>query len=110
MFYTYRQNNSGGYWEYDTLEGVAQYVIIEAPTQELANLKFWDVVSGYTSYCECCGERWSDYYPDDAEVPSIYDKPVDEYLSKADSWFRSSDPKKPTVAIHYLDGTIELKN
>lgn len=71
-FFTFWQNNSGGYF----LEP-AEYVIIEAPNAEAANaraieagLYFKGVEAGID--CECCGDRWSEQFDEGHEVPSIY--------------------------------------
>ena len=77
-FYTFSQNNSGGFFT-----GPAEYVIIEAQDAQDANrraeeagLYFNGCESG--SDCPCCGDRWSEQWSDDygdAE-PMIYGKPV----------------------------------
>lgn len=107
MFYTYRQNNSGGYWEFDNKDGIAIYVIVEAPNDKIASLRFLDIVSCYSDFCECCGERWYEGYPDKGEAPMIYDKTVEDYITSDNPWYRLSDDQH-RVAIHYLDGTIKL--
>jgi hypothetical protein len=61
MFYTYRENNSGG-----EFYGPALYVIIEADSPEEANeravaeagLYFNGVADGID--CPCCGDRWAE--------------------------------------------------
>ena len=55
MWYTYNQNNSGGYYIENDMVGAILF--IEALTQEEANAKMWEVVDGYTAWCSCCGER-----------------------------------------------------
>ena len=114
MFYTYSQNNSGGYYRYDTFDGVAEYIVVEAPNVKRANLIFWDIVKNHKEYCECCGTRWSDYSPDEGEVPMYYNKPLSEAYNdivKYKFGKQLEDTKmKPYAAIHYADGTIELLN
>ncbi|MCY7059545.1 hypothetical protein [Streptococcus oralis] len=59
-FYVYRQNNSGGYFVED--ENVSAHVIIEAENEAQADIKFDEIIdkkSEYTTYCPCCGKRWS---------------------------------------------------
>jgi len=76
-FFTFRQNNSGGFFQgFET-------VIVEAANAAEAN----DVALEYGVYfdgagsidCDCCGDRWYRVRDFDAEdVPSIYGQPADE--------------------------------
>jgi hypothetical protein len=70
MFFTYRQNNSGGRFI------GAKYVIVEAESAKEAdeiaeeNDVYFDGVSdGYD--CGCCGDRWSRQWEDGTEKPEI---------------------------------------
>jgi hypothetical protein len=80
MFYTYRQNNSGG------LEfGPAKYVIVEADSFSEANERAQTVEGVYFNYgpaeCTCCGPRWEEVNEEWDEAypePSIYGLPVDD--------------------------------
>lgn len=69
LFYTYRQNNSGGYYY-----GPAVYVIVEAissdESDEIAEQN--DVYFHGVGDCECCGNRWHRNYEDGTEAPEIY--------------------------------------
>ena len=78
MFFTYVQNNSGGF------DLGSRFVIVEAETAADANERaltentgiYFDGVSeGYD--CDCCGDRWMAQYSDaDAdEVPSKWGEP-----------------------------------
>lgn len=81
MFYTYRQNNSGGRFIQD--KSVAGYVIIEASNLGEAHDKAEDVGIYFDGCdkgrdCPCCGDRWS-RYADAARKPKIYGKePIKE--------------------------------
>lgn len=74
MFYTFNQNNSGGYFK-----PPAQYVIVEASSAKEANqiaedngLYFNGVENGID--CHCCGDRWWRRIDKDAtKSPMIYD-------------------------------------
>jgi hypothetical protein len=101
MFYTYRQNNSGG--SFIINDNVDQWVIIEAPTGDQADLiaddigiYFGGVGSGRD--CDCCGDRWypatNDGY-DVADVPTIYGKQVTDLQDVRD--------QHTNVVVHYLD-------
>ena len=88
MFYTYTQNNSGGY--FITNDNVAEYVIIEANSIDEANNKaeeigiYFDGCS-FGRDCSCCGDRWCSPY-DESEKPEIYgdsiEKRIEDTLNK----------------------------
>jgi len=83
MFYTYNQNNSGGFFHVD--ESVGQYVIIEADSSDQANDLAKSKAGIYFEGCDdgtdcsCCGDRWSRNYSDGTEEPMIYSKTIDEF-------------------------------
>lgn len=78
-FFTFRQNNSGGYFVRDEKYGVCEYVIIEAIDAESA---------------------WSKLKDDDdgTEIPMIYDHDVKNI---------KKDAFTEKCFIHYIDDTIE---
>ena len=100
MFYTYRQNNSGGDFHIKPTIGICKYVIIEANSADDANeraeaigLYFNGCRDG--SDCRCCGDRW--YMANKlsaTEQPEIYEELVEK--------------KGTDIAVHYLDGTFKL--
>ena len=103
MFYTYRQNNSGG--SFDINDEVSLYVIIEADSATEANdiaeikgLYFDGCEEGFD--CECCGDRWDSQYDDTdgTETPMIYNEAASEYK---DTW--AGD--KPYCFVYYKNGT-----
>jgi hypothetical protein len=108
MFWTYRQNNSGGYFDYDE-DGISVYVIVEADSADDANGRakaiglYWD---GYGD-CDCCGNRWSamssdTWWADKGDaVPSIYNTPVEQV---EESWTWMGD--RPEGFVHYANGNI----
>ena len=49
MFYTYYQNNSGGYLYKD--ENVDQYVVIEGENLEAINKRAKSIFADYMQYC-----------------------------------------------------------
>jgi len=102
MFYTFRQNNSGG--EYDINDKVNEIVIVEADSAAEANLKaewiglYFDGVDNDLD-CECCGDRW-DAICEESEgfdVPTYYDRPITKVGSKQTG--------KTDVVIYYKDGS-----
>lgn len=96
-FYTLDQNNSGGYFERDEQDGIAEYVFIEANNPEEARERAEDITCGYTNFCPCCGERWYINFDenDGHDEPTIYGKSITK-LKKG--MFREQ------AYIHYLDG------
>lgn len=101
MFYTYRQNNSGGNFHIKPTDGICEYVIIEANSADDANERAEDIGlyfdgcrSGYD--CKCCGDRWhsADEY-EATEQPERYGNLVEE-------------KEGHNIAVHYLDGTFKL--
>jgi hypothetical protein len=103
-FYTFSQNNSGGYFVVDDKAGVAEYLIVEANNAKDANEIFSEIgekVSGFWDFCECCGCRWDSAWEDYDEgtpEPMIYGVPIAEVEQ---GMFRHR------AFVHYLDGTIK---
>jgi len=101
-FYTFYQNNSGGFFT-----GPAQYVIIEAPNPKVAdamaeiNGLYFDGVLDELD-CDCCGDRWhraSDY--DASAFPLIYDTAAAEYAA--------ANPHR-SVLVVYANGATASYN
>jgi hypothetical protein len=66
MFFTYTQNDSGGY-----LIG-PEYIIIEADTKEESNEIFNNLELDHESR-DCCSSRWYEYSASDGyEQPTIF--------------------------------------
>ncbi|MEU7863450.1 hypothetical protein [Nonomuraea sp. NPDC049141] len=109
MFYTYRQNNSGGVFDFDE-NGISVYVIVEAESASEADRKGQEIGLYYDGRgdCSCCGNRWSSvadsWYGDSKgdEVPSIYGTPVEQ---TGDRWPWMGD--RPEGFIHYSNGNID---
>lgn len=105
MFFTYRQNNSGGVFDFDDRKGIGVAVIVEAASVAEANeraeaigLYFDGCDSGID--CDCCGDRWSRPYGDGTKKPEIYSTDVSngKYAGLV-SWH----PKGIEGYIHYLN-------
>jgi hypothetical protein len=105
MFFTYRQNNSGGGFYEDEVRGIGIMVIVEADNADEANARAKDIGLYFDGEgdCPCCGRRWRNAYPEEAgdEVPSLYGEPVEKYEATFPKW---SDC---TGYIHYKNGVIE---
>lgn len=87
MFYTFRQNNSGGYFSGPVL------VCVECDSLDQANDQAELNGICFGSSCDCCGPRWSTAYDEDSltETPTYYG---DLLTETGVSW-----------VIHYKDGT-----
>ena len=97
-FYTFRQNNSGGYFIIN--DYVAEYLIIEASSPHEAIIKMKDITENYSEFCACCGHRWNGWIDDEdgKEIPMIYNEDAKTYRSKWDSG---------EIIIYYYDETKE---
>lgn len=112
MFYTFRQNNSGGSFVFDPVSGISTTVIVEADDLEEAvyraqriGLYFNGVDDG--SDCGCCGDRWYEPFYDDGSVePEVYGRVVhkDEPFNEQGLNIRWVDG--PQGYIHYKDNSF----
>lgn len=116
MYYTFRQNNSYGHFEFDMDRGISVYVIVEATSHAEANETAENVGvyfdEGYYRDCECCGARWGSVDEYDAEAgPSIYGRSVYEPgFQMSSSWAQRYNPDCPEGFIHHMDGRVEAIN
>jgi len=109
MFYTFRQNNSGGYYS------GPQYIIIEAADAEEANERsqstqiYFDGASNDGPDCPCCGDRWYRAYSNDkgTDQPEIYG--YNQFQD--DEWVQTdANDEDMDLEIHYLnDATVYFK-
>ena len=82
MFYTFRQNNSGGCWDID--QHVSHIVVIEAESLDLA-LDTAEAIGIYFDGvdnerdCPCCGDRWS-RWPEVTKKLVVYGQPIEDYF------------------------------
>lgn len=112
-FYHILQNNSGGGFDFDEVEGLTHNIVIEATSADEANDKalrigcYFDGVSG-GSDCPCCGDRWSPVQADDGEdFPHLFGRKLGEYReSRGYQWMKDGRE----TAVHYADGWIEWYN
>lgn len=101
MFYTYCQNNSGGY--FITNDDVAEIVIIEGANVQEIQEKADKLFEHYSEYCPCCGQRWNKLYDDDflTESPKIFGDTPEDFFQRKDA--RNLIFRKSAV-IHYANG------
>jgi hypothetical protein len=90
-FYEFNQNNSGGSFDVD--ENVCHRVIIEAIDTNHARSIFEPMIENQSSSCPCCGDRWSDYEPDEMVFPKDKEKGYhvgiyDHYKDAEERWFK----------------------
>lgn len=119
MYYTFRQNNSGGGFDIDEKRGISITVIVEADSTDDADeraerlgIYFDGCETGQD--CDCCGDRWSRAWShDEAEVPSVYGTPLIDVGTERDPandspYGRMSPMRwagdKPDVFVHLKDG------
>jgi hypothetical protein len=98
-FYTFCQNNSGGYFIRNDEFGVDEYIIIEAQSFQEAWYKLEEIgkkVKDFWEFCPCCGSRWSDYDDEEGtEFPELYGKTISDNFENC--------------FIHYYNGKIIKK-
>lgn len=94
-WFTFVQNNSGGYFVKN--DDVCEVVCIEAESKELAIAKAESIMDNSDS-CPCCGDRWTTWLPDSYDVPSYYGDPIETCEEK---WNRKN------ARLHHADGRIE---
>lgn len=85
MFYTFRQNNSGGTFVENWALGIGRTVIVEADSCDEANQIAEQIglyFDGVGDCLSCCGPRWRsvDRYNMDVDmpVPTLWEEPVDD--------------------------------
>lgn len=104
-FYQFRQNNSGGSFDFDKKNGISVIVIIEAPSAIVANAIAESKGIEFDSGCPCCGDRWRRAWDDDGDdVPSYSGRPV--LTSPKPDYTSGQDKQMPEGYIHYLDGRV----
>lgn len=111
MFYTYRQNNSGG--SFKITKKIKHFVIIEADSAKEANEKaehtsiYFDGVEKELD-CPCCGDRWHKVIEEDGtEKPEIYGEDASSYLAFRKQLFCGLSTKEEVI-VYYKDGKVEV--
>jgi hypothetical protein len=112
VFYSFRQNNSGGHFEFNEKDGISVLVVVEADSVEQAESRA-ESIGVYFDGCEagidcpCCGDRWYRLYDSDGtEAPCEYGN--EDYLifkdnfEEIDGYFSCNPP----AFVHYKDGRI----
>lgn len=101
MFYTYHQENSGGY--YIRNNDVDRFVIVEGDNHQDIQKIADRIFENHSEYCTCCGERWSDCDEDWSELtnePMINSTSVYEV---EDYWYKGYN-----AIIYYKNGEKEI--
>src|SRR5262245_1501119 len=118
-FHNFRQNNTGGSFDFDSKRGISVNVIIEGDNIDDINAKaeriglYWDAVESGGEW-PCCGDRWSQGYEWDnkhlSAFPQVYDINIEENLNSPPDednyvhmtlWIDG-----PNGFIHYADGRV----
>ena len=119
-FYTFRQNNSFGRFDYDAGRGISVNVIVEADNVDDANSRAERIGLYFDGAgdCTCCGTRWSAQYEwqgkdDSTEKPMVYDEIVEAEDSfpkqkPGEKWAPNkwNDKDEYEGFIHYKDGRV----
>ena len=104
LYYTYRQNNSGGHFITD--DKVCGFVVIQAHDEKDADRRaqnigiYFDGVAGGWD-CDCCGDRWSNAWQDGTEQPELYGKHPADY---DDSFTKNGEV---FCRVYHLDKSIK---
>lgn len=98
-FFTFRQNNSGGFLDIRPEDGIGSRVCIEAKDADAANAKAREIgiLFGMIGSCECCGPRWM-------EVDDFDGYP---FPNKYGELLWGSDHRSEPSFIHYSNGKVE---
>lgn len=114
MFYTFRQNNTGGSFVIESDRGLSVHVIVEAGDNKEANdraqrigLYFEGCEDGRD--CSCCGDRWyaqSSYVDHGEPEPTYIGEPIEEWRGSGSLGGFNWAGELPDTFVHYLDGTV----
>lgn len=92
-FFTFSQNNSGGYYVQD--DTVDHLVVVEADNADDADSRASKKGVFSYHYCDCCGPRFCGQYDKARGFRSVK-------AAVASHWKQS-----PGVVVHYKDGRVE---
>jgi hypothetical protein len=98
LWFTWRQNNSGGKWHLN--RHIAHYVSVQHTSFSEAR----DVIEQYfdeRGSCPCCGDRWDADSYEDGTVPIYYAQPLYEILQGPGATFFHYEAR-----LHCYDGRI----
>ena len=93
QWYSYSQNNSGGYFVQDEYQG--PLVFIQAASAKDAWSQAQEMFD--FSYCDCCGARWYERF-EGTDEPMVYGTPL---ADAPKSYLRDY------VILHHIDGRVE---
>ncbi len=115
MWFSYRQNNSGGSFDVD--KNVAKNVYIEANSADEANSRaelcglYWDGVYDEID-CECCGDRWyplssehGDKGADEPPLPYRWDTDPPVVWGWSSAPLTTAEGCTHEAVAHFKDGT-----
>ena len=86
MFYRFRQNNSGGYFNKP-----ARHVFVEATSEAEARELFVKIDGcyfdpDYRRDCSCCGNRWDSYIWDEYANDYELMRAIEQEIKDRDAW------------------------
>lgn len=109
-WFHYRQNNSGGHFDYDPKEGISVNVYVEARDAKEADFRaeqigiYFDGIENGMD-CDCCGDRWTAQDWCSSEVnDDVVPAPDLPYLNKTGWGMKWTDGYE--TFVHRYDGTF----
>ena len=107
-FYTFDQNNSGGYFIKCAKMGISEFVILEARDSEHAQEIFNHIgeqIENFYCYCSCCGHRWENIEESDgSETPMVYDSTTTREEKLPDQLALDKKPYFKHAFVHPMNG------
>lgn len=100
LWYTFRQNNSGGYFQEP-----AHFVLVQAhnPSEAVSLAERHGLYFDGSGDCSCCGDRWSEPWEDGTPTPKVYDMSLVEY--EYGKWsFSYANREIPRYLVVFNDG------
>lgn len=103
MFFTYRQNNSGGSFILDSNRGISVYVIVEAQSSDEADHKaeYIGLYFDGNGDCPCCGNRWTTAWEEGTSEPRVYGEEI------LPSDVHNCGENHVNGYVHYADNTVK---
>lgn len=109
-FFHFKQNNSGGSFDFEFDRGITHHVLIEAPDAEAACIEaimhgiYFDGIEQGMD-CACCGDRWHKPYDEGTAEPMLYGDPLGVQTAVKSFKPRGWMHPNPETVVHFANGT-----
>jgi hypothetical protein len=104
VFFTFKQNNSDGYFEQDVDRGIGYAVVIEADSEAEAIRRAKTIGIEFGVGCRCCGARWTTFLSDGpCDVPTYAEQPLSEREPRGSNYLG-----QPPIYVHYKNRPFEV--